>query len=683
MPASSSSDTARHAFADVALPRLCAAVVAVFGLLPIANWIHGGHEAAWYSVSASEWMSGTLISMGAAVVAFILARRMGDAPSRAIRRITTAAQERPWLAGCVLVAAAFVLYALIARFVLSGRPLFIDEIAQVMQARIFASGRLTQPVASQPEFFSSLHVVDFGGQSFSHFPPGGPAMLVPGILVGAPWLVGPVFGAVTAGLYWVIVRKVEARPSVSLGAAALFVAAPFTAFMAGSHMNHVTTLFWLCVAMVSLLRVVRAEQAAPLAALTCGLGFGIAATIRPTDAAAFAVPAAVWLLTRALRAPRAWLDIVAAGVGVALPLALLLGYNAHTTGQPLLFGYELLWGKSHGLGFHSAPWGIAHTPARGVELVNLYFLRLQTYLFETPLPSLLPAVLALALTPALRGFDRYLLWSCALLVAGYFAYWHDGFFLGPRFFYPLLPALVLWTARLPAIVRERFPRVAYGARFVLLVYLASAGIALGLSIPVRTKQYASGLTPMRHDYLAAAAAMGVRDALVLVRESWGSQLIARLWALGVSRSETEALYRGIDTCVLELAVSQVERDGQRGAGAFAALAPLLRDSARVVASEVSPDRTERVLPGTTYGPLCVRRIEEDRAGYTFLPPILAAPRSANVYARDLHARDTLLFDAARPRSVFVLRPRSAAPNAPLALFPVSLDSARADWRVQH
>jgi hypothetical protein len=677
-----SSDTTRRAFADIALPRLCAIVVVVFGLLPIANWIDGGHEASWYGVSASEWMNGTFISIGAAVVGFIIARRLGDGPSRLIQRFSAAAHERPWVTGFVLMGAAFVLYALIARLVLSGRPLFIDEIVQVMQARVFASGRLTLPTAPQPEFFSSLHVVDFGGRSFSHFPPGGPAMLVPGALLGAPWLVGPLFGALTAGLYWRIVRAVDVRPSVSLGAALLFAAAPFTAFMAGSHMNHVTTLFWLCVAMVGLLHVVSAERRSPWMALACGLGFGIAATIRPTDAMAFAVPAAVWLLWRSRGTPGAWLDVAAAGAGVAIPLVFLFAYNAYTTGQPLLFGYELLWGKSHGLGFHSAPWGAAHTPARGVELLNLYFLRLQTYLFETPLPSLVPAVIALALTPAVRGFDRYLLWSSALLVAGYFAYWHDGFFLGPRFFYPLVPALVLWTARLPAIVRERFPKVRDGARFVLLVYVASAGIALGLSIPVRARQYASGLTAMREDYLAPAAAMGVRDALVLVRESWGSQLIARLWALGVSRSETETLYRGIDTCVLELAVGELEREGRRGAGALVALAPLLRDSARVIASELSPDRTERVLPGTSYHPLCARRIEEDRAGYTFLTPILAAPRSANVYARDLHARDSLLLGALGARPVFVLRPRSSEPGAPLALFPVSLDSARADWRGQ-
>src|SRR4030095_1191791 len=152
----------------------------------------------------------------------------------------------------------------------------------------------------------------------------------------------------------------------------------------------------------------------------------------------------------------------------------VLAYNGATTGSPTLFGYELLWGASHGLGFHRAPWGVTHTPARGFELVNTYFMRLQTYLFETPLPSLVPAIAALAFVRRPIAFDRYLLASSALLVLGYFAYWHDGFFLGPRFFYLLLPLLVLWTARLPGVVRERFP-TSGGGRVVLLSFGASAG----------------------------------------------------------------------------------------------------------------------------------------------------------------------------------------------------------------
>jgi hypothetical protein len=423
--------------------------------------------------------------------------------------------------------------------------------------------------------------------------------------------------------------------------------------------------------------VTSAERPKPLVAFLTGVCLGMMVAIRPVDGVAFAVPAGLWLLARTIRQSTSLFEFLASGLGVALPVAGVLVYNAATTGDPLLFGYEMLWGASHNLGFHRAPWGVSHTPARGLELVNLYFLRLQTYLFETPLPSLLPATTALALVRRLTTFDRYLLASAALLVLGYFTYWHDGFFLGPRFVYLLLPLFVLWTARLPGIVRERitFP----GAdRFVVLVYCVSAVVAVLVSIPSRATQYANGLKSMRQDYIAPAAAASVKDAVILVRESWGAQLIARLWGLGVSRSATETLYRSVDTCILELHVAQIERAGLRGDAVMSHLLPLASDSLRLTKSTLSPDNTQRVLPGFLYPPLCQRRQLEDRGGYTFFAPLLARDMGSNVYARDLHARDTLLLARYPDRPVYLLRAMSSEAVS-LLLERLDLDSARAEW----
>jgi 4-amino-4-deoxy-L-arabinose transferase-like glycosyltransferase len=548
---------------------------------------------------------------------------------------------------------------------------------QVMQARIFAEGRVARVADAYPEFFGALHVVDVNGLVFSQFPPGGPLMLLPGVLVGAAWLTGPVFGAIAIVAYWRLVRATD-TPAVALGAAALMAVTPFMVFMAGSHMNHVPTLAWLCLALVGLRSITAVDTPRPVLAFLTGFCLGMMVAIRPLDGAAFAIPAGLWLLVRTVRHPSFTPALLASGLGVALPVAGVLAYNLATTGDPTLFGYELLWGASHNLGFHQAPWGVTHTPSRGFEVINLYFLRLQTYLFETPLPSLVPSMVALALARRLTAFDRYLLTSSALLVLGYFAYWHDGFFLGPRFFYLLLPALVLWTARLPAIARDRFP--SHGAdRAVLLSYAVSALVGVLVSLPVRVRQYSSGLQLARHDYLAPAAAAGVDRALIFVRESWGAQLIARLYGLGISRPETEALYLTVDTCILELAISSLEAEGLRGAAAMERLRPLASDSLRVINSTLSPDRTERMLPGRSYPAVCQRRILEDRAGYSFLAPLLARDVGSNVYARDLHARDTLLLQRHPDRPVYLLRAVSSEVGARLYLEPLRLDSARAEW----
>ncbi len=60
------------------------------------------------------------------------------------------------------------------------------------------------------------------------------------------------------------------------------------------------------------------------------------------------------------------------------------------------------------------------------------------------------------------------------------------------------------------------------------------------------------------------------------------------------------------------------------------------------------------------------------AGGTVLPAI-------NVFARDLHARDTLLFAAYPDRAVFLLKPDDTGVASLLRFHPVSVDSLYRTW----
>jgi len=658
---------------------LAALLLAGFGFLPLANWIRGGLSAPWYGDVAADLLNGTAIAAGTGLVAAILLRQR-----RFARTPWTVARDRwvsaPRLAPLVIAVAALGAYLLVARWVLSGRPLLIDEVIQVYQARMLATGHLSLPAAAHQEFFSSFHVVEQHGRVFGQFPMGGPAMLALGTLLGGEWLVGPVFGALGVLAFAGLLRRIEPRPGVALAATLLLALAPFALFMSGSHMNHVTALCWLLIAMLGLARAAGDDGRFRDGLLT-GLGFGLAAIIRPVDALAFALPAGLWLLGRAVRRRRIAV-LLGAGLGIVAPLLVLVWSNLQTTGAPLLFGYTVLWGRAHDLGFHATPWGPVHTPLRGLELVNLYFLRLQTYLFESAGPALLPATIALALTRTLRPFDRYLLAASALLVGSYFAYWHDGFYLGPRFMYPLLPLLALWTARLPAALRER---VGEGLLLRAAIGAALVALALGLltSLPIRIHQYRSGLLSLRWDPDRGAQAAGVEHALVLVRESWGAELVARLWALGVSRPDADALYRAADPCRLDMALTELERSAIRGTAAVAALAPLRGDSVRLVNAEaVTGDPSLRLTPGIQYPERCVLRIRENRSGFTLFPPLLLARRFGNVFARDLGARDSLLLRDYPGRPVYLLKPASGAVGAEPVFYQLRPDSLFAAWRAE-
>ena len=53
-----------------------AAAFTTLALLPISNWIPGGHSAPFYPLLLGEWWSGTLIAVGAGVVLALASRRM-------------------------------------------------------------------------------------------------------------------------------------------------------------------------------------------------------------------------------------------------------------------------------------------------------------------------------------------------------------------------------------------------------------------------------------------------------------------------------------------------------------------------------------------------------------------------------------------------------------------------------
>jgi len=649
--------------------RIAAVLLLIGTLVPFAALVPGSEVDPGAAERLLDWLLGTLLCLGVgSLVAYLHYVRAGRGEVPPQVAVADVAESTPDVRVPVaLVATALALYSAVALVIFSGRPLLIDEIVQVLQARVYATGQLWTDVVEPRAFFSILHLVDVGERVYGQYPAGGPAMLVPGVWIGAEWMTGPVVGAISVWLFWILTKHTDPLASRSwrAGATALFVAAPFGAFMFGSHMNHATALLWLLVAVLGLARATSNGEARSGAALLAGLGLGVAATIRPLDAAAFAVPAAVWLLWRARAGRRHILALLASGAGVALPMLALFWVNARTTGDPFTFGYDLLWGAGHGLGFHASPWGPIHTPLRGLELVGLNLSRLSTYLFETPFPALLPAIVGLWLARSLTALDRYLLLSGLALLGGYWAYWHDGFYLGPRFVFALLPVLVLWSARAAPLLRDRLGARSLGWRAARAGALFGVAYAVVTVAFVRAPQYRNGMASMRVDVDREAARAGVSGALVLVQESWGAQLVVRMWELGVTRSDAEVFYRSIDACAIELTLLRLSSEQLRGDSAVARLRPLLADSAQLRPSDRSPDFTEKMFPGWRYPPVCEARIAEDQRGFLHLAPWRLA-RDSNVYARWLPGREAEIAAAFPGRPVYRLHRASAEVGAELA-----------------
>ena len=666
---------------STALRATGAVLLLALSLLPLGQWLNIELTPA-LNYSAEGWWSGTaVVGLLTFLIVIVVHRmRLADSMAGACDRVVGFWDRSPHIAIPLLAMLATALYAFNATWVFSGKPLLIDEIVQVLQARIFVEGRLTWPLDAYPEFRSIMHLVEQDGRLYGQFPPGGPAMLALGELFGAPWLVNPVFGGLSVAALALALRWARVSAGLGLATTFLFACAPFVIFLSASHMNHVTSLTCLLIATAALIRATHAERDHLWAGLICGLGLGVAATIRPLDAAAWALPAAGWLGAQAVR-DRRWMAFIASGVGVAVPMGIMMWVNTQMTGGALTFGYTVMWGESQGLGFGAAPWGEPHTVERGLAMIAAYFNRLNEFFFETPVPILVPVAMVIAWSRTSSALERYMMVCSGLIVISYFAYWHDGFYLGPRFIFTLAPLVALLVARFPGVVAEKFAAVPLMRQAAIASFVAAAVAGLVFVLPIRIAGYRAVFSSFRWDYGALAAAAGARDSsdVVIVRESWGAQVMVRMWALGVPRSQAESFYRLVDTCALDGAIGRLEVRGVRGEGAIAAITPLLADSARVVKSTLSVDDTERVLPGSTYPPRCFARLREDSAGFAHLVPTWLERASPVRWVRDLQARDTLVVQPTD--RVWLLRGVRADRTSLLSpvIERIDGDSLRAAW----
>lgn len=423
----------------------------------------------------------------------------------------------------------------ISWFCFDGIPHVQDSMAQQFQAEIFASGRISAPLPQHPEFFPSEFMVQHGGRWFNQYPPVHAALLAVGVLLGLPWLVNPLLGAASALLIYLAARQAYGR---SLGGAALALACvcPFLWFMSGERMNHATSLFWTAVALALLAPALRREprRLSVNRLGFAGLALGLGVATRPLCGVAVAVPMLAGLIwpTVAIAGGQwlsAWVgrlrdcrrELLLCGLGMLVGVLPLLAFNAATTGSPLVSGYQLLWGAS-GWGFGSSQWGPPHTLRRGLEAAFANWDAAGKYLFEWPIPCLVPLA-GLAFLRRLTRMDRVLLGMLALLTLAYIPYFFQDLCFGPRFLYAGLPAFLTLTARglrglgLLWARRERIhPRagvsaVARAAALCSLIGLVANG-------PMLAQWYAGSYWGTSSQLIHLVQGQGIHHAVVFIRD---------------------------------------------------------------------------------------------------------------------------------------------------------------------
>lgn len=438
-----------------------------------------------------------------------------------------------------------------------------DEIAQLWQAKILLHGRLSLPPDPNREFFALETVID-SGRWYAQFPIGGPLVLAAGALIGAPWLVNPLLLAIAVvAFYWFarhVFGEMEGR-----AATALFAVTPMALFIAGTLMNHVSVLCLVTIAMAALMewdRSATAERAIGFATLV-GLALGLMATVRPLDAIIVAVPVGafqLWVIRTDWRRVREVAVQAVAGVLGAMPV---LYANAVTTGSPLRFGYEAMWGAGHQVGFRVDPYGNRHTIGRALEYGMRYITELNVSLMAWPMPALILAIVGLLAFRRTTRWDVLLIALFVAQVGAYASYWFVGELLGPRFLYTALPTLVVILARTPFLVGQRFGGAWQRATLVtILVCLVVSWSSpwVKYSVLGLAKDTRSSRPLLRMDMAGAVREANVHNAVVFLHEPLGQRLSRRLWGLGLGRSETAQMLGASDACSLVVGIRAADAD---------------------------------------------------------------------------------------------------------------------------
>ncbi|UCF18868.1 MAG: glycosyltransferase family 39 protein [Gemmatimonadota bacterium] len=629
--------------------------------LPLGDWL--GFETAESLLYGTSNLQ-VLVTSSIVAALTLVAARLGGA--RLDQRLEIWRERVLALPGTgfVLAAAALAIIvdALLSGALFSHNPHLVDSIAQLFQARIFLAGSLSAPAPDQIEFFAASHLVEHVGRWFSQYPPGHPALLALGMAVGLPWLVNPVFAGGTVLLVFLAARRLLGEGSAKL-AAVLYLLSPFALFMGASFMNHVTVGFFLGLALYA---AVRATEPGALLIwpLLTGGGLGAAAAIRPLEAAAWAGVLGIWLLIRG-----GWRRAFAAGLACIAAALPLLGYNTVTTGHPLRFGYTLLWGPGHGLGFHTDPWGEPFTPLKSLAVTAGDFRQLDDFLFAWPYPSLIFVLAALCLA----GFDREARRRggvlAALLLVGplaYFFYWHRDNYLGPRFlFASLIPAILLTTLGITTLDR----RLARWRPALRLAVIAGPLFALAVNLPASAGVIAGWRPEMKVHPEVEAEHVGLEQGLVFVRVGWGNRLIPRLWSWGISASETERTYRAVDGCRLQQALDRADSTAAAGRDSAAARESLRqqlaewRDMRLPVVPGHWPESSVRYDTTRALDPVCLEQVERDTEGYTLYGTLVWRNdpwlRHGIIYARDFgDERNRKLLQRYPDRPVYSYGPAS-------------------------
>lgn len=606
----------------------------------------GPAGAATRDVAENAWVLGLTGTIIVVVFAWVIVRM---APARPTDRswedrLSPLLGPSDRAASLLLGGASFLAALLIASMVHRFSPTSVDEMVQLAHAQALAAGRLGVPLDGAAGAWLLQNGVPSDVGWVSIYPPLHTSLLALGILLGVPWMVGPIMTGVATGAATALAQRWIGPLEGRLLGIFLLVS-PFWLLLGASHLSHTSAAAGLALVGLTASRAVDTRRA--IWALGTGAAIGLAVGARPwVGLVGAAVLVAFLWAPIALRDRAAFVRYVGlAGIGGAPFAAMLLAWNARLFGHPLRLGYSAAFGPAHSLGFGTDPWGNEYGIIEAVGYTGADLAQLGVRLLESPLPIVALVGFFLLGRPLPAGARLFALWAAAAVCTN-LVYWHHGVHFGPRMLFESAPA---WLALVAVVVattlRGRSDTTeARVGRTVVIVTLAG-GLALA---PLALRH--EGGTGL--DTIPAPSVDGA--ATVFVHGSWASRVSSQLVADGMRRDSVETLLRRNDLC-LGHRYMRARLTGDVGPDIDFTARP--GSGGHLQVAELSRGNMIRVDPSLTPDPACVREARSDRFGVLELELLaweLPLSLDGVAYVRDLGPGPNAAVLEARPGPAYVL-----------------------------
>lgn len=209
---------------------------------------------------------------------------------------------------------------------LQGGPRIIDATAYLLEARTFASGNFTLPVLEPSAALRGRFL--YSDPELRHlsvlFPPGYPAVLALGVLVGYPLITGPVLAALLVWITAQLALRLFTSKSAALLAALLSMSNACLRYHTADSMSHGLCALLVASSLYGALGHNKRDT------LLTGLSLGWLVATRPVTAMAVSIVIAIhWLLSR-----RSLKDSCLIALGLLPGVVLYFGYQWASTGNP-------------------------------------------------------------------------------------------------------------------------------------------------------------------------------------------------------------------------------------------------------------------------------------------------------------------------------------------------------------